>query len=239
MKKILSALFILLFASALYAIDLTPAEIVKNIKVNQQKVQDMSAKISTVIKSEKDKKSMEQKGLIIVKGKDKSRMEILSPIKQITITNGDSLTIINPETGKKIAYDLKVLRKKSGDPNLGKSPLDQGKLFDDLDLTVEEKGFFRKQYVLTGTAKKNNPFMGKVKFYVDQDKFVPTKFEVYGAGDKLVTVTELDHKQINDVWIMTKSHSKVDVPSGKIDIEVKLDDVKVNKGIDDSLFSIK
>jgi len=233
MKKIVVLVLGLLFlSSSVFAVSLTPADVIAKIRDNQNKIQDLSAQITTTIKSDKEKKSMEQKGVIMVKGNDKSRMEMLSPMAQLTVTNGDKMMITNPATGKKFG-------KQTGQSDVGQNPLDQTKILDSLNLSMEEKGFFFKSYVITGTPKKQNAMMGKIKFYVDGGKFVPTKLEIYNSQDKLVTASDINYTKIKDIWVISQNSSWIDVPGGKVTISMKFSDVKVNEGIDDKVFEIK
>ena len=74
--------------------------IIAKIKGNQSEIKDMSADIETTITSTlKDSKPIVQKGRILTKSPDKSKFEIFSPMKQITITNGDMMCVISPDTG--------------------------------------------------------------------------------------------------------------------------------------------
>lgn len=235
------ALFVLLaFCVSFAAMDPKIDGIIKSIRDNQGKIKDMSAKIVTIIRSDaKEKKTMEQIGSLMTKGEDKSRMEMTAPVNQITITNKDKIAVINPQTGQKFVQDLRKLRKQAGQDAIGSSPTDQTKILDYFNLSVEEKGIFNKSYVIIGVPKKKNQFMGKMKFYVDGGRNVPTKIEVYNAQDKLISVSDIEYKKIKDIWVISKNSSWIAVPGGKMDVEMKFEDIKINEGIPDKVFEIK
>lgn len=214
--------------------------IIKSIRDNQGKIKDMSAKIITVIKSDaKEKRTMEQVGSLMTKGEDKSRMEMTAPVNQITITNKDKIAVINPQTGQKFVQDLKKLRKDAGQDAISSSPTDQTKILDYFNLSIEEKGFINKSYVIIGVPKKKNQFMGEMKFYVDGGRNVPTKIEVYDAKDKLISVSDIEYKKIKDIWVISKNSSWITVPGGKMTVEMRFEDLKINEGIPDKVFEIK
>ena len=91
-------LFGLLFIpSVAFAADPGLDDIIQNIQSNQSKVKDMYAETTTTITSSiampgsesKGPQKMVQKGKIWTKGESKSKIEMLSPTRQVTITNGD------------------------------------------------------------------------------------------------------------------------------------------------------
>lgn len=230
---------LVLSAFTVSALDQKIESVISKIRENQAKILDMSANITTILKSDaKEKKSIQQSGTIKIKGDDMSRMEMTAPVPQITITNKDKLAVINPATGKSFVQDLKKLRAQTGKDNIGKNPLDQTKMLDYFDLTIEEKGIISKSFIITGVPKDKNNFMGKVKFYVD-GRNVPTKVEIYNTENKLISSSELEYIKIKDIWVMSKNKSWITVPGGKMDVSMSFENIKINEGIADSIFEIK
>lgn len=214
--------------------------LISKLRENQDKIQDMSATIVTTIKSDmKEKRTMEQKGTIQTKGKDKTRMEMITPMKQISITNGDKMAMINPETGQKFVQDLKKLKKQTGKQDLSGSPIDQTKILDYFNLSMKEEGIFQKSYVITGTPKEKNQFMGKIVFFVDAGRNVPTKIEIYNPQGKLISSTDMEYVKIKGLWVVSKTSSSMTIPGGKMDVSMRFEDVKINEGIPDSVFDVK
>ena len=244
-KKILSLIFavfviqFLLLSVVFAAPSLTLEEILKNIQSNQNKIVDMYAETTTIISSqltvnsgqEKPQK-MIQKGKMWTKGKDKSKIEITSPMKQITITNGDQMAIINPETGQKLVQDL----SKLNGPTQPSKDMDLQKAMEYFDLSVKKTS--DGGYVVAGIPKKSNKFLSKMEFYIDKERWVPTKILMYGAGNKLMSQSEIAYKEISGFWVPVKNSSNVNTPAGKMKVEMEFGNIKVNEGIKDSEFKI-
>lgn len=239
MNKKLSLLLLVLFAFSMTAFAADPkiTEIVAKMRENQTKVKDMKANITTIVKSDmKGAKNIEQNGSIMVKGTDKSRMEMTQPVNQITITNKDKMMMVNQETGQKYTQDLAKLRKQMGRDDVGQSPMDQTKILDYFNLTMEQKG---KDCIITGVPKEKNKVMGKIRFYVDSDRYVPTKMEIYSPQGKIISTTKLEYQKIKDIWVVSNNSSQITVPGGSMQVEMKFENVKVNEGIDEKNFEIK
>ncbi|MBU0672745.1 MAG: hypothetical protein KJ732_06955 [Candidatus Margulisbacteria bacterium] len=248
-----------LLASVTFAADLSPEvsveksltlpTLLEKIQTNQKKINDMYAETTTTIKSnismpgstDKGSQTMVQKGKMWTKGKDKSKIEMLSPTKQITITNGDQMAIINPETGQKMIQDLKKL-KGQGAGGKGQGEMDLAKAMEYFDLSVKqlEDG----NYVITGKPKEVNRFLTKMEFYVDSTRWVPVKILMYGQKDKLMSQSEIEYKAFDvgeddQAYLPIKNISNVNTPMGKMSVEMEFGNIKVNKGIGDKEFEIK
>jgi len=243
MKKLfaLALFFTLVFTANCYAATLDPEiqNILSKIKDNQALVKDFQADISTVIKS--SKKSMEQKGHIWVKGENNSKIESYEPVKQTTITNKDKILMLDPTTGQKMVQDLKQLRAKSGDQSLGKSPTNQAAAMEYFNLkkkAINSSFFGGKEIVLEGTPKAKGKFFGTVNFYIDAQRYLPTKIEIIDHDGNKLSTAKIDYQNIKNAWVISKSKSEINVPSGKMEIEMKFSNIKVNEGISDKEFKI-
>ena len=234
----------LIFVSPVIAEELTLESVVNNIQSNQSNIQDMYAETTTTITSNmtmpgqesKGPQKMVQQGKMWTKGEDKSKIEMISPMKQITITNGDKMAIINQETGQKIVQDLKKLKGQGagGLGGSGKMSLDKAKQY--FDLSIGEKD---GNYVITGVPKKENKFLGKMEFYVDGDRWVPVKIMMYDAKGKLMSQSVIEYQQFSDAYVPVSTKSDVNTPMGKMDVEIEYSNVKVNQGIGDEEFYVE
>ncbi len=233
----------LLLSTSIFAGDVSLDDLINRIQGNQKRIKDMYAETTTIITSTmsmpgsegKGPQKMTQKGKMWTKGEDKSKIEMISPMKQVTITNGDKMAIINSETGQKIVQDLKKLREKSGMPESSKAmSLDKAKEF--FNLSTSKKG---GDYVITGVPKKENKFLGKMEFYVDTDKWVPVKILMYDARGKLMSQSDIEYQKISDIWIPAKNKSVVNTPAGRMDIEMEFGNIKINRGISDREFAVE
>jgi len=261
-KKLFIITAVVLTAFSVCASELTIEDIINNVQANQTKIKDMYAETTTTITSNiampgsqaKGPQKMVQKSKIWTKGKDKSRIEMLSPTRQITITNSDQMAIIDPESGQKTVQDLKKLREKSGGLTGGQSSgqmtLDKVSEFFYLSVRKLDSSTSGdiETYVITGVPKKENKFMGKMEFYVNSENWLPAKIIMYDPKNRPMSQTEIEYSSVEDksatapegsiLFVPLKNKSVVSSPIGKMEIGVEYTNVKVNGGIGDDKFKI-
>lgn len=229
--------FLLAYPS--FSENLSLQDIIQNIQSNQSQIKDMYAETTATITSNmampgqesKGPQKIVQKGKMWTKGQDKSKIEMLSPIRQITITNGDKMTIINPDSGQTITQDLAKIREKSGIPKSGS--MDLSKALDNFDLSVEQGD---NQYVIIGKPKQANKFLGKMEFYIDPERWLPVKILIYTPADKIMNTTEMDYKKISGIWVAVETSSAAITPMGVIKTAIVFENIKINQGISNSEF---
>jgi|GEM_PF-1314834 outer membrane lipoprotein-sorting protein len=249
-KKIFASLLIVLFTAIISdAADLSLDDLVNKIKANQDKIKDLYAETITVISSNmslpgqegKGPQKMVQKGKMWTKGEDKSKLEVFSPTHQITITNGDQMVMINPDTGQKMVQDLKKLKGETasskGQGGMGQMSLAKTKEYFNLSV-VSRADTGKTVYLVTGVPKKENKIIGKIEFYVDSEKLTPVKVIIYDPKGGLVSQSILEYKEINGILIPVKSSSQINTPMGKMDVELTYNNLKLNQGISDGEFKI-
>jgi len=261
-KKLFVAIVALFIASSAFAADLSIEAVIANMQVNQSKINDMYAETTTTITSNmampgqesKGPQKMVQKAKMWTKGQDKSKIEMLSPTRQVTITNGDQMATINPETGQKVVQDLKKLRDKSGGLAGGQSggQMTLDKISEFFYLSVRKLDSSTTEgvntYLVTGVPKKENKFMGKMEFYVNSEKWLPVKIIMYDPKNRPMSQTGIEYSSVEDkseaasegavIFVPLKNKSVVSSPMGKMEIEVEYTKVKINSGINDNEFSI-
>lgn len=234
---------VIIMASSSQSADLSPDDLINKIQSNQSKLNDMYAETTTAITSNmampgqesKGPQKMVQTGKMWTKGEDKSKVEVLSPMKQITITNGNKIAIINSETGQKVIQDLKKIKGQGmgGMGDSGKMRWDKAKEFFDFSVTQKDD-----LYVITGIPKKENKLLGKMEIYVDNINWIPIKILIYDVKGKLMSQSEIEYKDISGVYVQVRSISNVTTPMGKMKVEMEFENIKINKGIKDSEFDI-
>ncbi|MFH1386454.1 MAG: outer membrane lipoprotein-sorting protein [bacterium] len=216
-------------------------EVIGKLQGNQQQIKDMYAETKTVIFSNmsmpgqqsKGPQKIEQRGKMWTKGEDKSKIEISSPMKQVTITNGDKMAIINSDTGQKMIQDLKKMRGQgAADP--GKMSLDKAKEF--FNLSLKKDG---DDYIVTGVPKKKNKFLGKMEFYVDSNQWVPTKVNMYDLKGKLISQSNIKYQKVSGSWVPCSNNSVINTPMGRMDVAMEFSNIKVNSGLSDKEFKIE
>jgi len=237
MKKYIGILICLMIGLSAWALDPAIEDILAKVSTNQSLIKDMQADITTVIKSEmKGKMESEQKGKIWIKGEDKSKIEMIKPVAQITITSGGKMMAVDPATGQKMVQDLKKLREKTGQPDLGQGSMDKKKMLDYFDLKLRNVS---GNVVIEGKPKKANKFLGRVDFTIDSNRYLPVKIEIYSSEGKLVSATKIEYIKIKNIWVISKSASEIKLPAGKMKAEMRYDNIKLNEGIADSVFKIE
>lgn len=237
MKRIIGLFICLVIGFCAFAIDAGVEDILMKVSTNQSMIKDMSADITTVIKSDmKGKMQSEQSGKIWIKGEDKTKIEMIKPMKQITITSGDKMMMNDPATGQKMVRDLKKMRQETGQPDLGQGSMDKKKMLEYFNLKLRSAS---GSVVIEGKPKKANKFLGRVDFTVDTSRNLPVKIEILNPEGKLVSTTNIEYTKIKNIWVIKKSSSEVKLPMGSMKAEMRYDNIKVNEGISDSVFKIE
>ena len=231
LKVCFSYLFLLLFVSSFsFASDLFLEDLVSNLKANQDKIKDMYCEMNTTIRQGTGS-PMTQSAKMWTKGEDKSRMEMESPVKQTVIRNGDKSAIID-SSGHKTVNDV----NNSTMGSMGsQSKIDIEKLKKAFDPKVKATD---DGYIIEGTPKEKNQFLGKMEIYIDSENWVSTKILIYDTHDKVITQTQIDYKEISGAFVPVKSLTESKTMGMNMTIDVKFENVKVNQGISDSKFEI-
>jgi len=251
-NKIVLVLLIVMFVpSVVFASDISAEAIIAQLKATQSKVRDLQADIKTTMVSNismpgqpsKGPQTSVQKGHIWTKGKDKSKIEITSPMRQTTITNGSIMTMISPDTGQKFTQDLSKMQGagvKGQGPSTGSGRgMDSTKALDYFDLTVTEHG--TTEYIITGKPKEANQFLGKMDFMIDAERYLPLRIAMYNPKGMLISLSEIEYQSFGStgeavVWVPVKIKSVVTMQMGSVNSEMVYENIKVNQGIKDSVF---
>lgn len=234
MKKVFCLLLLFLVFTATACSAITIDELFTKLQANKTKITDMQADIITKMTSSmKGMQGMEQKGHIWTKGSDKSKMEISSPMRQTTITNGDKMAVIMPDTGQKHVQDLSKTAGPQDSKTAGQMDLEKAK--EKFDFSVKEQS---GGYLITGYPKDNNKFMGKMEIFVDSSMMVPAKIKMFNPAGQVLSETQIEYKQISGVYVVYRNTSKISLPNGKMTMEMGYSEIKVNEGIKDEEFEI-
>lgn len=233
MKKFFAVIISAALLTAIACADVGLDQVINNLQANQAKIKDMYSETVTTITSNISSapQKMTQKGAIWTKGELKSKVQVDSPMKQITITNGNKMMILNPETGQKMTQDLTKLNDQM--PK-GQMSLEKAKEFFTLSMSQKEG-----KYVIAGTPKKANQFLGKLEFYVDPSRWVPVQILMYDPKGKLMSQSQIDYQQIAGAWVPKNNRSVITTPAGKMEMTMEFKNTKVNSGINDSVFKIE
>ncbi len=245
-KKALVLLIVILIPSVVYAADISAEGLIAKLKDTRALILDLQADTKTTITSNisipgapsKGPQTVTQIGHIWQKGSDKSKVEITSPMKQITITKGSIMTMISPDTGQKVTQDL------SKGLGAGGQGMDATKALDYFNLTVStnEAGTGEaKVYVISGTPKEANQFLGRMDFFIDAEKYIPIRIAMYTPQGALMSLSEMEYEPIEvstgeTVYVPKRIKSVVTMQMGSINTEMEYENIQVNQGIEDDVF---
>lgn len=228
-------------------VEVSATDLIAKMKTQQDLVKDLQADTKTTITSNisipgapsKGPQTMVQTGHIWQKGRDKSKVEITSPMKQVTITNGSMMTIISPDSGQKVTQDLSKMQ------GAGKGGgMDATKALDYFNLSVTKtEGVTGESgiYVISGAPKESNQFLGRMDFFIDAEKYIPLRIAMYTPKGALMSLSEIEYEPVaisstETVYVAKKIKSLVTMQMGSVNTEMVYEDIKVNKGISDSVF---
>ena len=229
--------FAFLFSTSLssFSEDIKLEDLLTKLQANRSKIVDIYSEMTTTMTGS-GKMAMgasnTQKARMWTKGEDKSKIEMLEPMKQTTIINGDKMIMIDGSTGQKIVKDLSADKSSGASYNQGKIDFEKMKSLFDLSLRTEGN-----YYVVVCDAKQKS-FLGKMEIYIDREKSLSSKILVYDKNNKLLNQTDIEYSEISNLFVPVKMISSVDSPMGKMKTEVNYSNIKVNQGIEDSVFKI-
>ena len=237
-RKIIASTILVLLLSSIPSYALTIGELIEKVKGNQAKVLDMSAEITTTMTSniQGNDYKLIQKGKLWTKTPNKSKIEVLSPVRQITITNGNIITVISPDTGQKIVQDISEMKGKAGIPDSG-DMMNISKALEYFNLTTAQTD--TGAYLITGTPKEKNDFLGKMEFLLDPARYVFTQISIYNPQGGLISLSKVEYANISNCWVPMKNNSTITMPTGGMNMEMIFENIQVNKGIADVEFEVK
>ncbi len=176
-------------------------------------------------------------------GSDKSFTEYLSPArekgtKMLKLT--DKLWIYSPGTDRTIQISGHMLRQSvMGSDMSYEDAMDDRKLTEVYDAKIigEEEIDGKKVFVLELKANVDNIAYASRKMWVDKDKYIPLKEELYAkSGQLLKRLTMSELKQFDGRWYPTKMLYKDMLKKGK-GTEMNVISIKFNQEIPEYMFT--
>lgn len=176
-------------------------------------------------------------------GANRSLTEYLSPArekgtKMLKLT--DRLWIYSPSSDRTIQISGHMLKQSvMGSDMSYEDMMDDRALTDIYEAEILEESMFdeRNCWILELTAKVDDVSYYSRKIWVDQDRFVPLKEELFAKSGQLLKKTTLsDVKQIEGRWFPTKINYKDMLKDGKgTDFVIK--SIRFNVAIPDHIFT--
>jgi outer membrane lipoprotein-sorting protein len=176
-------------------------------------------------------------------GNEKSFTEYMSPAsekgtKMLKLKN--QLWIYSPSTDRTIQISGHLLRQSVMGSDLSyEDMMEDRKLTEVYTAKVirEEKIEDRATWLLELTAKVENVAYHTQKMWIDTERYIPLKQEMYAKSGQLLKRTELkEAKKIENRWFPTLITYKDMLKDGK-GTEFRMTDIKFNQQIPDFIFT--
>lgn len=152
----------------------------------------------------------------------------------------DELWIYSPSTDRIIKISGHMLRQSVMGSDLSyEDMMDNSKLLEDYNASVTETVMFNETncWVLELQAKTADVNYQIRKIWVDKDRFIPLKEEMYAKSGKLLKKTELsDIKKIGNRWYPMRIVFKDMLKKGD-GTEFIVDEIEFDQAIDDYIFT--
>ncbi|MFA5033914.1 MAG: hypothetical protein WC614_12980 [bacterium] len=241
MKKTIKTICIFAILSfSTFASAVTIDDISQKLEQNIAKIKDMQADIE--IKTNMDAgKQVVKKMQILSKGTDKIKVTTIAPQKQAIIFN-DKKMQIEDSNGKKTIINkdslsqgqLQAMSPKDMNPQRSITNF----LKDGKSKIINSNGNIYTLEIIPN-EKDKNPLMEKAELQVDYAKGLIINQKLY--SNMGISITDISYKKIGNTWVMNKM--EVTTPMGLTGksamITVNYDNIKVNQGISDKIFTIE
>ncbi len=239
MKKFI-IIVLLMFCSIAFAEYPSGYEILKKVDENLSSDNRIITS-KMIIHSRRNSRTIELK--IWSQGDKKSFSEYLSPAREKgtkMLKLEDRLWIYSPSTDRTIQIAGHMLRQSVMGSDLSyEDMMDDAKLTDVYEASVSrvEEIASRSCYVLKLEAKKPDAAYQSRILWVDQERFVPLKEELYARSGKLLKTTTLaNFKLIDTRWFPMRMTYKDVLKVGK-GTEFIIDNIEFNARISPHIFS--
>ena len=240
MKSIYITLIVILFGSILVANSQDGAEILKKVDANMSSDTQVSES-QMIIHGKRKSRIVVSRGYS--EGDKRSFSEYLSPAREKgtkMLKLEDRLWIYSPSTDRTIQLSGHMLRQSVMGSDLSYDDMmEDRKLVDMYNVIVagEEIIDGRKVWILDMNAKVEDVAYVKRKAWIDQERFVPLKEELYAkSGQLLKQVVMSDIARIDGRWYPKKMNYKDVLKDGK-GTDFVVIDIKFNEKIPEHLFS--
>ncbi|WNB17772.1 outer membrane lipoprotein-sorting protein [Marivirga arenosa] len=238
--RVLSLISCLLFISVIAHGQITANEILDRVKENMNSESTITES-KMVIRGKRNTREIVSKGY--AEGNEKSFTEYLSPEREKgtkMLKLEDKLWIYNPSTDRTIQLSGHMLRQSVMGSDLSyEDMMEDRELIEIYDATIigEEKIGDRNCYILELNAKVEDASYQKRKTWVDTERFIPLKEELFAkSGQLLKRVSLSDIQKLDGRWYPTKINYKDMLMSGEGTDFIVLN-IEFNPEIPDYIFN--
>ncbi|WP_298649102.1 outer membrane lipoprotein-sorting protein [uncultured Proteiniphilum sp.] len=238
MRKLIVLLFIIAFTVSVSAQDAEQIiqEVDKNISAKSQ-----IAESTMTVPGKRNSRTMTAKSYTI--GDEKSFTEYLSPPREKgtkMLKLDKEMWVYSPSTDRTIMISGHMLRQSVMGSDLSYEDMMEDRKLTEMytpSLAGEETIEGRKCYVITLTAKVNDVAYHSQKMWVDTERFVPLKQELYAKSGQLLKQIRLsDIKRIQNRWFPMKMVYQDMLKDGK-GTEYNITHIEFDKDIPANVFS--
>lgn len=211
-----------------------------------KKVEDRFAGLQSISYSVKRFSTSKQQAagdrwLFRFKSPDKVRIDYLEPYNRLIVTDGASLLEYLPSAGKALKTDLASLSPQKRAMVLSGA---FGRVsVDGLRLGNYQEMLRRAVKVTPARVGDNKAWLveganPRYRVYIDQEKAVPLKTEIYDADGELVLRTEASslYQAAPGFWLPREIASTTRAPDGFYKTALSLSEVRVDEAIADRVF---
>ncbi|MGK5091285.1 outer membrane lipoprotein-sorting protein [Deltaproteobacteria bacterium TL4] len=230
----------ILFPTGLLASSLSAIDILNRVDQNQTG-QSMVSVSSFIIHTLRGSRTIKSKSWI--QGKEQSFSEYLAPVREKgtkMLKQNNNLWIYYPHADRVIKIAGHMLRQSVMGSDLSyEDMLENTKLLEDYEATIEDEKTFSNRlcWVLHLKAKQSNIAYQSRKIWVDQERFLPLKSELYAKSGKLLKIMEIKEVfQIKNRWYPQKMWFKDVLKEGE-GTEVLIHQIDFDVSIPESQFS--
>jgi len=229
MKYLITILFAIFFATQLSAQDAT--EILNKVDDNMNSETSIT-KSDMIIYGRRNNRTVTSLGY--AQGNNQSFSEYLAPAREKgtkMLKLEDNLWIYSPSTDRTIQLSGHMLKQSLMGSDLSyEDMMENRKLTEmyDSEVVGEETIDGRNTWVLQLTAKVDDASYESRKIWVDTERYVPLREELFAKSGQLLKKTELKEvKKIDGRWYPTKMNYKDMLKDGKgtdfVVIEIEFD----------------
>lgn len=239
MKQLILVLITLIISSQIL-LSQSADEIMQKVDENMISVSQISTS-DMIIYGRRSTRTVTSKNY--TEGKEKSFTEYLAPAREEgtkMLKLEDKLWIYDPSSDRTIQLSGHMLKQSVMGSDLSyEDMMEERKMVEmyKAEIIGEEDIEGRKTWVLELVAKVDDAIYDRQKIWVDQERFVPLKQEMYAISKKLLKRVLLsDVKKFGNRWQPTKMNYKDVLKDGKgTDFIIK--DVEFDVKIPDYIFS--
>lgn len=233
-------ILLLLTPTLVWAQNPTGKEILDKVDKNMaSKSQIVKSKM--IIHGQRSSRTIEAKTW--TEGEKRSFTEYLSPASEKgtkMLKLEDELWIFSPSTDRVIKISGHMLRQSVMGSDLSyEDMMDNSKLLEDYDAVVlgVENYNERECWILELQAKTGDINYQMRKIWIDKDRYIPLKEELYAKSGKLLKKTELTNiTKIGDRWYPMKIVFKDMLKSGE-GTEFVIDNISFDQNIEEYIFT--